>query len=1684
MNSFKTIDMYFFKKLCLLVLLSAVCSSSFAGKNGKKKIPLPINEAPSTAALSQTLEEIEEYFREENINRDAAFDEEYFETYNTNNPTSEEAKGKARTSMKDLEASGNYIDYLSPSDVSTLPVGIKKRVGNTQVIIAVSSVRFTERYAELDLFAKVIIPQKVGSSSGTVSNNEIFFGVKGLKLSNTGGIIGNSRLVLLGDIAIPFAGGKGALMLKGGLNQQTGEFADLTYVEIDCSGFKKLGIAADVTFPRTLLLPVNPSGEINPDNNVTVKGSFTTTVNNWNDITASISLTPFQIKGLKDFNFTTSQAYFDFSDTRNGIDGVSITYPPGYAAKYLPQSAPETWRGVYVKQLEVALPKSFKKKDSTSRVTFGAENMIIDNNGISGLFYGLNILSIDKGAASGWKFGVDSIRIALEANQLIRAGFGGQIGIPVSKSTTLAYSAVITSSSDYVIRVTNKDTLDFNVFAARAEILPNSYVTLKVVNNVFKPEAMLHGSMGIYVNKKDDADNGGKEITSFKGIKFQSLLLKTDAPKFSAQNFGYEGEVKFANFPVSLSNINLTTPSADEVALNFNLSLNFEDASFGGSTTLGIVGKWDNNAGISSLKYDRININAINLYADKGAFKMRGALTFLRNDPVYGDGFAGDVKATFKLNDTITIDVKALFGKKVFRYWFFDAMATIPGLNGDGVGGVFKIHGFGGGAWYRMKKETGMTSSCPSGIAYTPDSTAGIGVRAAILFNVATKKVVEGKASFEIAFNRGGGLRYIGIYAFASFAGKLPGLGDATVFLRDKFKAIEDKATSISGDIIAEDNAIRKKMFQPTEAAKQSGLFTDTSGKGGISAYVGITYTTVNNTLNGNFDIYVNAAGGFIKGSASENRAGWARLLISPGKWHLHMGTPLDRIGLRLGIGSFSLESNGYMMIGYDVPDNLPAMPPKVGSILNRYESTFENPNHIKNQKSEIQSGRGFAFGTSLSVSTGDLNIAIFYARLEAGVGFDLLVRNKDNCHCSGQTDPIGINGWYIQGQSYAFLEAEVGIRVKLAFIKKNISIFKLGVAALMQANMPNPTWLAGNISGYYSILGGTLKGQCNIRFKVGNQCQMSCQSSEFFRGEDSAQSLNLIGSIAPANNTDKVPTTPIIAAAFELPIDSVMVDDISENAKTKIVLESVKLLDNAANKVLKSNYYFTSDKRTLRLEPKDSLNADRLKPHQFYTFEVKVSMQEWKNNSWVSVQKDGAKYVETKSVVFQTDQYPESIELHNVDYSWPVIGQANFFKGESPRGYVKLKTHVDNLFGSFQNYYAEFSGSDGAVLRRPIEYDNDKTISYDIPADMIAGASYSFKIMGRNIGFNHEQSQDYSKFIEMGDRIEPKFEQFEEMKDDISEEEVKVKVESEIMKMLRERGLSATAITFFLTLDEIQRMSFLKQAGFNSEDMYSYMQIREEVIKKMLHDLGYSDALTSQYMRVLYKTIEEKETIAVMVTNEESQKPVVEFNFRNSNYATFEAKMSVTPSQSIIGRVSTDVINLQAELGTYEGYDMYDLQNITTNQGTSGNHPGATTTARTISGGATLLDDYFLTRINGLVYDGLAPGDFYTGTGIILSSYYISCLQSGSNNSFVNRRFPFIYDLPKKYNEAFLKKRSDTINYYVGRGEPIPPQYNDLVNKPFPFMNQGQYQVRFRYRLPNGDQGTTGLFTFINNIQ
>ncbi|QFZ53907.1 hypothetical protein FEZ18_03320 [Oceanihabitans sp. IOP_32] len=898
---------------------------------------------------------------------------------------------EASGSFQVIEDNKSWVDSFSNEDIQELPVGVKHIRENIEYAIGITQATINKDYTELTVFARVKLPQT--NSNGNPI--ELFFGANNVKLSHQGGIVGDANLVLLGDLNIPFNAGKWMLTLKGGFDYKTGNVQNLTYVTINCDGVKELGIQGVVEFSRDLILPLTEDGKVDLREKILtpittengtqtievfnrVRGAFNVVASDWNDLLIGIDLQPFvltQKRNNKDYNgnfqFHVNQAVLDFSDIRND-PMISNAFPNYYHENGLLLPNERTWRGVYVNTVQVKLPTEFKTNNTINRgkderVTFGAHHLIIDNYGVSGTFYADNVFTLDEGRTNdskAWAYSLDHIEISLAANNFIGADLEGRILLPISQAENpnktsnelgMAYKGLITEE-EYLLNVKNDSIVDFNLWNAKGQLLPNSAIELAVRDGRFRPKATLHGNLKIRANQKKEQENNNinkENLVEFDGITFQNLRLQTETPLFAVDYMGYTGEVKLANFPVSISDIGI---SANEFNANlyFDLAINLmgKDNGFAAKTSLTILGKFKEENYLQKWGFEGVDLDAIAVDADLGGFAIWGNLELMNDDPVYGNGFGATLGARFDVLQT-EIEVNAIFGKTDFRYWMVDAMVDLPPAVGTGI---INLSGFAGGASYNMRRQDFGAAINGDAFTYTPDKNYGLGLKAMVLLSLGDGAVLEGGVGFEILFNDSGGISQLGLYGQASMMGvKISGLDNITSALNKFNESATAKAKFLGYNEDAVNNSfVGRNLLDKAE----NEMIKVPHGDLTISTKLGVVFDFDNEVLHGELETFVNTPGGFVRGNGVNGRSGLSVIHLSKKEWYLYLGTPNNPQGFKIGVGPLNYRSEGYFMVGSIIPGS-PPPPPEVSSILNLPESHLD----YMRDENALKSGRGFAFG-------------------------------------------------------------------------------------------------------------------------------------------------------------------------------------------------------------------------------------------------------------------------------------------------------------------------------------------------------------------------------------------------------------------------------------------------------------------------------------------------------------------------------------------------------------------------------------------------------------------------------------------------------------------------------------------------------------------------------------------------
>ena len=1155
-----------------------------------------------------------------------------------------------------------YTEELDSGSFYNLPLGIR---GGSN----------TDPSYSISVDEVVFYPDKAEFSASMVLTNpfngeKLVFAAKKVVFSFSGGILGTYRLELISEKPVSICKDIGLQILKG------------SYVECDCRGFKSLKLKGNLELSPERFALANTKGKQVPGK---VNSYFETTIQNWNDLTFSISLPPFQLKQYPDFTFQCDNLAVDFSDLKNP---EKLKFPASYKSSYT-SSTINLWRGVYIGEANLILGEKFKRQNASAPISFGVKDLIIDELGFSGKVIGKNLLGIEEGSIAGWKFSIDEVMLEFNKSDLVGGSLAGLIHVPAFEDkTNFAYSAKVDVAGNYAFVVRPQDTLSFNLFGrSKLDLYKTSYISIVSDSTGFVPTACFNGQLTINTSSSSgNQDSTGSTKVSMPKVEFQNFKISTREPFIDIGYFAYHGSEQgnLSKFPFTINDIIFkSTPTGAKLSIVASVNLKGSgDEGFGGTAGISLLADRNGYKYIfKGVQVDKIKIKVVK----PGAFSIEGEIAFARGDSVYGNGFRGMLKANF--NDKIDLQAVAIFGNvKGNRYFFVDAMfAMTPGIQA----GPITIFGFGGGLYHHMKQHIGQNNpnsfgASLSGIVYKPDESIALGIRASVKAGIITDILVNAQATFEIAFTNSGGLAYVG------FEGSAKCITPPINIDVEKFKILAGKT--------ADKNA--NKEPDPEE------------GKGAISAHIIMTQDFQKKEFHAEMEMMVNIAG-VITGVGNNNRAGWAVVHAAEKEWYIHIGSPTEPIGLNI---MNIVKTKAYFMAGHHLPTTLP-INPRVMQILNI------DPNKLAGSRNEaaLENAKGLAFGASFELNTGDLSFAVFYASFELGAGFDILLTNNGpTAYCKGHNAPLGINGWYAKGQAYAYLAGKIGIEAKVFRKTKKFEILSIAAAAFLRAEAPNPVWMIGYVGGEYRLLGGMIKGKCRFEVEIGEKCEMMA-------GKSAIADLQLISDVSPANKAGNVDVFTTPQVVFNVPIDAAQKISEDDGSQKSFRIKLVKLELQKGEQTIAVDKNWNSGKDVVQVIP-----VAILTPNTSYSINAEIAFEEYVNNAWVPFTDNGQQLTEKKVVAFTTGELPDKIPLSEVTASYPVNRQYNFMPGEYNKTYFMFRRDMQVFFNPSEKYNrkARWTKGGSAELTNLSYNSGEKTLYMDIPRNTALSSVYSLEVV------------------------------------------------------------------------------------------------------------------------------------------------------------------------------------------------------------------------------------------------------------------------------------------------------------------------------------------------------------------
>lgn len=1028
-------------------------------------------------------------------------------TKNSANELNKKLKSKANTKLVanlDLDQNTSNINtFESPS----LPLGINNLLGYT---IAITEMQFTA--FKNKLVGVAILPFSKDQNDDIISfaATDIEFGLN--SPSKAGG-----KLVLLEDFAVVDSGESSyGVYFKA----QNKEKQPATFIEWDCKGFKNLKTTVDVVLPKKWAKAVKDENDKSTEERVTATAE--TDITKLNDWLLTLSIKPCEIQGLDGVELAVDNLTLDYSDTRNI---PNMKFPANFTG-----IKGVDFKGFYLQSGKFKLPKFYNKTTDTTGIEIEMKEFIINKQGITGqLAIGTEaapVINLQSGTIGDFQASLDKIEIAIVSNSVTKASIEGKMVLPISNNSpeepnTLKYNAswstqTAKSGAKMNINITVADNVKIKTsLLDGAELVLNNTSTIsltytkgKTRNAKGKNEAIvnLNGNFNIQKTVKDIPMSFSMAFTNI-GFNYNDSLTKKFT--FIKPTFSFASPQKKVNgFPVTFTNVafedEALAPNSKYIAaasVKFDVIVNLNN-KIGGSTNIAIKGGIKKVGSKYIPEFIDASIGAISVDANLTAVKLKGSVALYSNDAVYGNGFMGNVDATFT---KVSTQVKASLrfgsakkenGTEEYTYWF--AQAKIMLAKAIPLSGPIGLKGGGLAAWYNMRmsdtsKLDAVTVAITktdvnetlSGSKFVPDSKVSFGFNImAILVNNASDRVFNGDAAISAQFTDAEGISFLH-FTGSTFVGspivdreKAPIKG----FMVVKYDFVNE-LFDLNVKVDIRNPIAGPALFQTREPATLN-LFVDSKNK----------------TPQG-----------------------------EP-KWQLTVGTPEVPNKFKL---YEILNTWSYFRAGNNLVTNNNFQPNTVTE-LNKIDASFAALTKPEPISANATGGKGFDFGLGFNVND-NVSFGPFKGGYSVGAEINLAMAQYNATECVSSD----FNYWYARGGIAAWASAYVSF--------KSLIGAELKAAATMKAGGPKPLWAMGRVAGQITVKVLFIKFnfRANVPFTYGTICKPvnSASNTDNSRGIDELDMngfLEVQEEYAMYKGTDKVDRlTPLqLGSYFDLSKD------------------------------------------------------------------------------------------------------------------------------------------------------------------------------------------------------------------------------------------------------------------------------------------------------------------------------------------------------------------------------------------------------------------------------------------------------------------------------------------------------------------------------------------------------------------
>ncbi|MCB2205027.1 hypothetical protein KQI65_09785 [bacterium] len=543
-------------------------------------------------------------------------------------------------------------------------------------------------------------------------------------------------------------------------------------VVLNCNGLQGYHVDIHARFPRSWLLPVSSTGEIDAKAQSRVTARIQTTVENLSDWIAKAEfpcdIVATDLPGMK---FSADKIVFDASSTN---DPENAMYP-----SWISSSGGKAGRRGFVSTFCKATHELIRRPNGKG-VMIPVNGLFISKNGLSAEIDQEAVVGKVTGAQiGGWLTTIEDAHLKIRNNSVVKSTFNGSLRVPIS-TEPIPYSCSLQSlykashKTSYQGRLTSRD-IPASLWHARMTVQKNASINFrKQASGNFSATLLIHGTM--------DLRSGESSIPLIRipGLRFQDFeIIQNDTGlRFISGDWWVDAkedanQITVAGFPVAVvgsprirkrgaqkpsssSNRDQSPTNASSADRTYSLTLPLSYTFANGTSAwsceggFSALGEISEQNGVPQPEFKRHQVEDISIDVDVSSYMhLDGEIHFYHGDDNYGHGFRGTAVASLKRGLISHVDgifqagnVKAKgVANDRLRYWFFDTRTLFkdPYPITQSIG----WYGLGGGAWYHMSR-TGKDPKFPvtsgelhktsigtsmSGYTYLPDADASLGLK-------------------------------------------------------------------------------------------------------------------------------------------------------------------------------------------------------------------------------------------------------------------------------------------------------------------------------------------------------------------------------------------------------------------------------------------------------------------------------------------------------------------------------------------------------------------------------------------------------------------------------------------------------------------------------------------------------------------------------------------------------------------------------------------------------------------------------------------------------------------------------------------------------------------------------------------------------------------------------------------